>query len=68
MSLYQCIYRLKDDKLTALSENLWTNCIIKTGYGLLFGTKEDILNEQMDTQDGALIVGDGKTIPKVTAK
>ena len=54
--------------MTALSENLWTNCIIKTGYGLLFGTKEDILNEQMNTQDDALIVGDGKTIPKVTAK
>ena len=47
LAMYQGIYKFNDGKLTALREGLWTNCIIATRYGLLFGTKEGILDEQM---------------------
>lgn len=47
LAMYQDIYRLNDKKLTALRKGLWSNCIINTRFGLLFGTKEGLLDKQM---------------------
>lgn len=47
LAMYQGIYRLKDKKLTDLRKGLWSNCIINTRFGLLFGTKEGLLDKQM---------------------
>lgn len=47
LAMYQGIYCFKDNKLTALRKGLWANCIIDTRFGLLFGTKEGLLDKQM---------------------
>lgn len=47
LAMYQGIYQLKGDKLTAMRQGLWTNCIINTRFGLLFGTKRGLYDKQM---------------------
>ena len=47
MAMYQGIYRYNDNRLTALRKGLWSNCIINTRSGLLFGTKQGLLDKQM---------------------
>ncbi|MBO7610279.1 MAG: hypothetical protein J6S96_08785 [Muribaculaceae bacterium] len=47
LAMYQGIYKLKGNEFTALRENLWANCIINTSFGMLFGTKEGLLDSKM---------------------
>ncbi len=47
LAMYQGIYLLKGEQLTALRQGLWTNCIIPTRFGLYFGTKQGLYDKQL---------------------
>lgn len=47
LAMYQGIYCFKDNQLTALRKGLRSNCIINTRFGLLFGTKQGLLDKKM---------------------
>ncbi len=47
LAMYQGVYLLKGDQLTALRQGLWTNCIIPTRFGLYFGTKQGLYDKQL---------------------
>ena len=48
LAMYQGIYLLKGNTLKPLRKELWTNCIIKTSKGLLFGTHRGLVDEKMN--------------------
>ena len=47
LAMYQGVYLLKGEQLTALRQGLWTNCIIPTRFGLYFGTKQGLYDKQL---------------------
>ena len=47
LAMYQGIFKFKDGKLTPLREGLWSNCVINTRFGPMFGTKQGLLDRQM---------------------